>query len=91
MIIMEPVKGGMLATPPESVEKILKDAEPQSSAASWAIRFAADLEGVVTVLSGMSNLSQMEDNLSYMKDFHGLSDREKEVLKKARRSWRRSR
>lgn len=83
VIIMEPVKGGMLATPPESVEKILKDAEPQSSAASWAIRFAADLEGVITVLSGMSSIAQMEDNLSYMKDFHGLNDTEREVLKKA--------
>ena len=83
VIIMEPVKGGMLATPPESVEKILKNAEPQSSAASWAIRFAADLEGVITVLSGMSSIAQMEDNLSYMKDFHGLNDTEREVLKKA--------
>ena len=50
--IMEPVKGGMLANPPESVVKILKEAEPDSSAASWAIRFAAGLEGVITVLSG---------------------------------------
>lgn len=88
VIIMEPVKGGMLATPPESVEKILKNAEPQSSAASWAIRFAADLEGVITVLSGMSSIAQMEDNLSYMKDFHGLNDTEREVLKKRRQSLR---
>lgn len=84
VIIMEPVKGGMLATPPASVERILKDAEPDSSAASWAIRFAADLEGVITVLSGMSNMEQMEDNLSYMKGFAGLNEKEKEVLKKAR-------
>ena len=46
VIIMEPVKGGMLATPPESVEKILKDAEPDASPASWAVRFAANLEGL---------------------------------------------
>ena len=52
VVIMEPVKGGMLATPPESVEKILKAAEPEASTASWAIRFAANLEGVITVLSG---------------------------------------
>ena len=64
---MEPVKGGMLATPPESVVKVLKDAEPESSAASWAVRFAANLEGVITVLSGMSNVEQMKDNLSYMR------------------------
>ena len=83
VIIMEPVKGGMLATPPASVEKILKDAEPESSAASWAVRFAASLEGIITVLSGMSNVAQMEDNLSYMKTFEGLSEKEKETLKKA--------
>ena len=83
VIIMEPVKGGMLATPPEAVTKILKDAEPDSSPASWAIRFAADLEGVITVLSGMSNMEQMRDNLSYMKDFHGMTEKEREVLAKA--------
>lgn len=74
VIIMEPVKGGMLATPPEAVEKLLKEAEPEASTASWAIRFAANLEGVITVLSGMSNVAQMEDNLSFMKDFNGLTD-----------------
>ena len=83
VIIMEPVKGGMLATPPEAVEKLLKEAEPEASTASWAIRFVANLEGVITVLSGMSNIEQMEDNLSYMKNFTALTDGEKEVLKKA--------
>ena len=83
VIIMEPVKGGMLATPPESVAKILKDAEPDSSVASWAIRFAASLEGVITVLSGMSNVEQMKDNLSYMKDFKGLTEDQEKVLKEA--------
>ena len=84
IIVMEPVKGGMLANPPESVLRILKEAEPDASAASWAIRFCADLPGVVTVLSGMSNVEQMADNLSYMKDFAGLSDSERETLAKAR-------
>ena len=83
VIIMEPVKGGMLATPPESVEKILKNAEPDASPASWAVRFAVNLEGVITVLSGMSNVEQMQDNLSYMKTFDGLSEKEKETLDKA--------
>lgn len=83
VIIMEPVKGGMLATPPESVVKVFKEAEPESSVASWAVRFAADLEGVITVLSGMSNVEQMKDNLSYMKSFTGLSESQKETVKKA--------
>ena len=72
-----------LQPPPESVEKILKDAEPDASPASWAVRFAANLEGVITVLSGMSNVEQMQDNLSYMKTFDGLSEKEKETLDKA--------
>ena len=83
VIIMEPVKGGMLATPPKSVEEILKASESEASSASWAIRFAASLEGVITVLSGMSNVEQMEDNLSYMRTFDGLSEKEKETLDKA--------
>lgn len=83
VIIMEPVKGGMLATPPDNVKKVLKDTEPDSSYASWAVRFAADLEGVITVLSGMSNIEQMEDNLSYMKDFNGLDEKERNTLKLA--------
>ena len=83
VVIMEPVKGGMLATPPKSVEEILKGAEQESSAASWAVRFAANLEGVITVLSGMSNVEQMQDNLSYMKDFNGLTEKEQETLNKA--------
>lgn len=87
VIIMEPVKGGMLANPPEEVADIFKKAKPDASCASWAIRFAADLEGIITVLSGMSTMEQMEDNLSCMKGFFHLSDREKETLGKAREAF----
>ena len=83
VIIMEPVKGGMLATPPDTVKEIFQKAEPAASCASWAIRFAASLDGIITVLSGMSNLEQMEDNLSYMKDFSALSESEKQTLRDA--------
>ena len=83
VIIMEPVKGGMLATPPESVDNIFKKAEPDSSAASWAVRFAANLEGLITVLSGMSTTEQMKDNLSYMKDFKGLTPVQQNTLDEA--------
>ena len=84
VVIMEPVKGGMLANPPETVTKVLKQAEPESSCASWAIRFAANLPGVITVLSGMSNIEQMENNLSYMKDFAGLTKEQEQILEEAR-------
>lgn len=83
IIVMEPVKGGMLATPPQSVVNILKEAEPGSSAASWGIRFAADKAGVITVLSGMSSIAQMRDNLSYMTDFTGLKEEQRRVIKNA--------
>lgn len=80
---MEPVKGGMLATPPQAVLDVLKQAEPESSAASWGIRFAADLEGIITVLSGMSTVEQMRDNLSYMQDFRGLTEGQRATLRRA--------
>ena len=85
VIIMEPVKGGMLANPPESVRKVFRQAEPESSEASWGIRFAANLEGVITVLSGMSNVEQMRDNLSYMRDFKGLTPKQEETIAKAQK------
>ncbi len=80
MTIMEPVKGGALANPTDEVKEIFKAADPKASYASWAIRYAASLDGVITVLSGMSNLAQMEDNLSYMKDFQPLSAAELSVI-----------
>ena len=83
VVIMEPVKGGALAAPPAAVQQILTAADPSVSVPSWAIRFAASLEGVLTVLSGMSNLEQMKDNLSYMKDFHPLSPAERSVILRA--------
>lgn len=87
VIIMEPVKGGMLANPPESVQKILRDAEPDMSIPSWAIRFAANLEGIITVLSGMSSVEQMEGNLSYMKSFKGLTEAEQATLHAAQQEF----
>jgi predicted aldo/keto reductase-like oxidoreductase len=84
VIVMEPVKGGLLANPPEQVAELLKSEDPQASCASWAVRFAASLEGVFMVLSGMSDVSQMENNLSYMKDFRKLSAAEEAVIEKAR-------
>lgn len=59
---MEPVKGGILANPIPSVREIFDAADPNASYASWALRYAASLEGILVVLSGMSNLEQMRDN-----------------------------
>ena len=64
---MEPLKGGMLADPPEAVKAVFREAEPDRSVASWGSRFAANLDGVLVVLSGMSDIGQMEDNISFMK------------------------
>ncbi len=83
--VMEPLKGGSLADPPlATVRELFREAAPEASFSSWGIRFAASLDGVITVLSGMSNLAQVEDNMSYMKNFVPLSDAEKEVVRKAR-------
>ena len=84
VIIMEPLKGGLLANPPAAVANVLKESNPAVSVASWGIRFAANLEGVLVVLSGMSDLQQMEDNISYMKDFTGLTAAQSAVIEKAR-------
>ena len=86
VVIMEPVKGGALADPVPGVRKVLEEADPNASLASWAIRFAASLEGIITVLSGMSNLEQMQDNLSYMKDFKPLTEAEQEVIRRAQKA-----
>ncbi|MBR0153103.1 MAG: aldo/keto reductase [Lachnospiraceae bacterium] len=85
VVIMEPLKGGLLATPPEAVAKIFKEANPDALLPSWGIRFAASLPGVITVLSGMSSVEQMEQNLSYMKDFKPLSEEEQATVAEARR------
>ncbi len=84
VIIMEPVKGGRLSDPNPKVKEVFDSYKEKRSYSSWAIRFAASLDGVMTVLSGMSNIEQMTDNTSYMKDYNGLSDEEKEIVDRAR-------
>jgi predicted aldo/keto reductase-like oxidoreductase len=80
IIAMLPVKGGTLANLHPEVVNIFKEADPLSSPASWAIRYAASLDGVLTVLSGMSNLEQMKDNVFFMKNFKPLDEKEKSII-----------
>ena len=82
IIVMEPVKGGTLANIPEQAAGLFKAIAPERSISSWAIRFAAGLDGVFMVLSGMSNMAQLDDNTSFMENFEPLDKRELEAVKK---------
>ncbi|MBE5896486.1 MAG: Fe-S oxidoreductase [Lachnospiraceae bacterium] len=81
VLVMEPVKGGSLVNLPEDADKILRDLNGGSNA-SYAIRFAASFPNIAVVLSGMSDMEQMNDNLSYMADFQPLSEVELEAVTK---------
>ncbi|MBR3718979.1 MAG: aldo/keto reductase [Firmicutes bacterium] len=82
VIVMEPVKGGMLAAPPKEAEDVLRAVSPDCSPAHWALRFVQQIPSVEVCLSGMSTLAQVEDNLC---DFAPLSKAEDLALKKAAR------
>ncbi len=81
VLVMEPVKGGSLVTLPEEADKILRELNGGSNA-SYAIRFAASFPKIAVVLSGMSDMDQINDNVSAMRDFEPLSDAEHEAVKK---------
>ena len=80
VIVMEPVKGGSLVNLPADADRIFRELNGGSNA-SYAIRFAASFPNMAMVLSGMSNMAQMEDNLSAMKDFRPLDGREMQAVK----------
>ncbi|HBI51422.1 MAG TPA: Fe-S oxidoreductase [Ruminococcaceae bacterium] len=84
IIVMEPVKGGTLASPVPEILDLFNAERPGASAASWALRFVGSLPGVMTILSGMSNEAQMTDNISTFTDFEPISEKEKEVIEKAK-------
>lgn len=82
VIVMEPVKGGSLANLPKPAQEIFDALSSEESYASYAVRFAADFDGVMMVLSGMSNIEQMQDNIRVMQDFVPLSEKEQEAITK---------
>lgn len=82
IVVMEPFKGGTLAALPPQAAELLHAARPDLSAASWGIRYAAGLEGVMMVLSGMSSPEQLSDNLSYMEHFEPLSPKEQDTVER---------
>lgn len=84
VVVMEPVKGGMLAKPPPSVAEVLRRADPVASPSSWALRFAASRPGVYTVLSGMSSLEQMAENTETFRGFSGFTPAQEEAIAEAR-------
>lgn len=87
VIAMEPVKGGTLARVPDPVEARIHELDSKASPASYAIRFAASLPEVMVVLSGMSSMSQVEDNTGFMQDLKPLSNAEKDMLKFAKSEY----
>ncbi len=84
ILVMEPVKGGAMASFHPDVEKIFKAARPDASIASWALRFVASLPGIATVLSGMSTPEQMEDNLKTFRYFEPLTEEEKRLVEQVK-------
>lgn len=80
VIVMEPIKGGTLAGLPKKAEALLKAYAPEQSLASWAVRFAAGKKNVFMVLSGMSDLEQMLDNISYMENLQPLNKEEEKLI-----------
>ena len=84
MIIMEPVKGGTLAKLTPELEQMYREARPEASPASWALRFVGSLPGVMTILSGMSTAEQMTDNIGTFVRFEPLTDGERQLVDRVR-------
>ena len=83
VIVMEPVRGGKLADVPKRVEELFKNNAPDKSIASWAIRFCATHDNVLTILSGMNAKEQMLDNLQSLTDFVPMTDVELKICQNA--------
>ncbi|MBQ1522839.1 MAG: aldo/keto reductase [Erysipelotrichaceae bacterium] len=87
VVVMEPVKGGILADPIDTAKAIFDRENNGMSYASWALRFVASKDNLLAVLSGMSSIEQMKDNLSFMKDFRPLDEHEEEVIREVQEAY----
>ena len=85
VVVMEPVRGGLLANVNEAAAKLLKEKRPDMSIASWALRYVAYFPNIKVILSGMSNLEQLTDNIKTFTNYQELSSEEFEVLQEAKR------
>ena len=88
VVVMEPVRGGALASPCDAANILVREERPDKSVASWAIRFVASLPGVLTVLSGMSDMEQVRDNVDTMTNFEPLTERDREIIDAALEAYR---
>jgi predicted aldo/keto reductase-like oxidoreductase len=79
-IIMEPLKGGSLTKYSDDVEKMFKDYDNEASVASWGLRYVGSFDNVLVLLSGMSNIEQLEDNIKTFKDFKALNNEEEQIV-----------
>lgn len=88
VVIMEPVKGGALAKLPKAMDSIFKDIHPELSTASWAMRYLGSMDNIKVILSGMTTMDQVEDNLKTFTDFKPLDEEEQKAIEKVTEIYR---
>ena len=80
VVVMEPLRGGLLADPPSNVARVFAEAEPKQSPAAWGLQFVASQPNIITVLSGMNSMEQMEDNIAALTGFDGFAPAQAGVI-----------
>ena len=90
VIVMEPLRGGALANLNDEATKVFKAADPNASPASWAFRFAGSLPNVLCILSGMTKMEHLEENIRTFTNFKALDDRERAVVESALAAYRKT-
>ena len=90
VVVMEPLRGGALANLNDEATKVFKAADPNASPASWAFRFAGSLPNVICILSGMTKMEHLEENIRTFTDFKALDDRERAVIESALAAYRKT-